>query len=143
AGQAPAPALPAPGPAGPAPAAAAAPRPPMAPPPLPGARPAPPPLPQPPPIPPPEQTPLARIPRRHESAPPAFDPPARAALLGPPEEFLDDPEAPFRLQENERAIIHLADGQVKRGILQAGSLFEPLRLQTAEGLQTYDPKRVH
>lgn len=143
AGQAPAPALPGPGPAGPAPAAAAAPRPPMAPPPLPGARPAPPPLPEPPPIPRPEKTLLERIPRGNESEPPAFDPSARAALFGSPEEFLDDPEAPFRLQENERAIIHLADGQVKRGILQAGSLFEPLRLQTAEGLQTYDPKRVH
>lgn len=49
----------------------------------------------------------------------------------------------MRIAEQERAIVHLADGQVRRGLLQPGDLFETLELQTAEGLQTFEPRQVH
>lgn len=93
-------------------------------------------IPTPPPVPPAEKTLLAPVPR---ASAPATPPPAAAAPAP-----IDPPPlgGPLRVFEQERAIVHLADGQVRRGLLQPGDLLEPLKLQTSEGLQTFEPQRV-
>lgn len=56
-----------------------------------------------------------------------------------------EPAAPterFQVTSPERAIVHLVDGQVRRGILQEGDLFLRLRLESSAGLETYDPRDV-
>ena len=107
--------------------------------------PAPPPLPSaPPPIPRPDPTLLAPVPGRSAAANPApspAPPPSfadRQAIFG----ALGEDSEPFEITEEVRAIVHLVDGQVRRGLLQPGDLFRELKLLTSEGMQTFDPKGV-